>query len=154
MHAPSILPRPIMCPNIMWDIVVRRHGDHSAQLTGVGYFADGAHAGDVGSAIVPINAAQSYVQSLEGFELHALHYSPTSWTFAFHNACWEVLLEQLEGSLAPSPLDLNRIAQRLFNLFYCLPWGRSSFSLAAQLAAHDFGGATRFWESPQNIPDN
>lgn len=136
----------------MCDIVIRRHGEDLTRVTGVGYFSGGARARDPGSVVVPTNPAQSYVESLEGLERCTLNYSTTSRTFAFHNACWEVLLKQLEGLLDPSLLDLDRIVQHLFNLFYCIPWGRSSFSLAAQLAAHDFGGATRFWKSPANIP--
>jgi hypothetical protein len=50
--------------------------------------------------------------------------------------------------LAGSRQEPKRIAELLFNLVFCLPSDR----FHVPFVAHDFGGASKFWNSPEILP--
>lgn len=114
-------------------------------LTGVGFLNDD----DI--LLAPSDEALSYLEApAEGLDSHYLNYNMDTWTFAFHNACWKLLLDQL-STLEVSPLrESDQIGQHLFNFLHCLPSDRHTVSFPA----HDFGGARQFWTSPTRIADS
>ncbi|KAM0191679.1 hypothetical protein ACHAPA_008300 [Fusarium lateritium] len=81
---------------------------------------------------------------------HYLHYSPPTepWIFAFHDACWQILLDKIFPS-SNLEVDPQRVAELLFDHLYCLPYDRSYVSYPY----HDFGGALQFWKSPVDLPE-
>lgn len=115
-------------------LVEALRGRHSASLTGVGFLDD--HA-----LLAPGDASSSYSQSSEALGHHYLGHVLESWAFAFHNACWELLLDQLAAEPA-------HVVQPLFDLLYCLP--SNPFSVTVQ--AHDYGGAATIWGTHTDLP--
>ncbi|OOF91952.1 hypothetical protein ASPCADRAFT_509878 [Aspergillus carbonarius ITEM 5010] len=58
------------------------------------------------------------------------------WTFPFHAACWEILLQRIPEAASNIP----RIASILHGVLYCTPWDAYGFPRPG----HDFGGAAQF----------
>lgn len=134
--------REDQCVSTISGVLVQRwHGHGSAKLTGIGFV-------DLNVLVAPGDSSHSYLESLDGLEHHTLKYCLESWTYAFHDACWEVLLMQLSRASTRPSQDLDLIGRHLFNLLHCLPSDRRSITFPA----HDFGGAFRFWNNPLDIP--
>ena len=79
---------------------------------------------------------------------HRLTYDPTekTWTFAFHEACWQVLLRQVT-SLSALPHKPQEIGENLFKLLYCLPRDdKGRF-----VRHHNFGDAIKLWHPPPTL---
>lgn len=85
------------------------------QLTGVG-FLEWSHF------IFPVDIASSYSASAGVFHRYDVTPNARGSIFLFHEACWVLLLEQVNafqsGNTLPNP---GQVAQQLFNLLHCLP---------------------------------
>ncbi|EWG38453.1 hypothetical protein FVEG_01661 [Fusarium verticillioides 7600] len=159
MHHFCVLCRVILvpCPSSLpgnppkrldWKQEIRAvtsHGGLSAvTLTGVGH--------SDGSALLASSDHDTFYMSPE-HELarHYLNYSPPTriWTFAFHEACWQLLKQKVALS-KDSQAEPQRVAELLFRLLNCLPYDR----FKVPCPNHDFGGALRFWKSPLILPES
>ncbi|KAF5571670.1 hypothetical protein FPANT_13516, partial [Fusarium pseudoanthophilum] len=124
---------------------VTSHGGLSTvALTGVGY--------SNGSALLASSDHDtSYMSPEHELACHYLNYSPPTriWTFAFHEACWQ-LLQQKASLSKDSQAEPQRVAQLLFRLLNCLPYDR----FKVPCPNHDFGGALKFWKSPLILPES
>ncbi|EWY87857.1 hypothetical protein FOYG_09241 [Fusarium oxysporum NRRL 32931] len=124
---------------------VTSHGGLSrVTLTGVGYL-------DASALLASSDHDTSYMSPEDELTLHYLNYSPPTgtWTFAFHEACWQLLLRKVSLS-KENQADPQRIAELLFRLLYCLPYDR----FKVPCPNHDFGGALKFWKSPLILPES
>ncbi|KAH7478393.1 hypothetical protein FOMA001_g9274 [Fusarium oxysporum f. sp. matthiolae] len=124
---------------------VTSHGGLSrVTLAGVGYL-------DASALLASSDHDTSYMSPELELTLHYLNYSPPTgtWTFAFHEACWQLLLRKVSLS-KENQADPQRIAELLFRLLYCLPYDR----FKVPCPNHDFGGALKFWKSPLILPES
>ncbi|KAG5746660.1 hypothetical protein H9Q70_010651 [Fusarium xylarioides] len=124
---------------------VTSHGGLSTvTLTGVGY-SDGS------ALLASGDHDTSYMSPEHDLAWHYLNYSPPTriWTFAFHEACWQLLQQKVSLS-KDSQAEPQRIAELLFRLLNCLPYDR----FKVPCPNHDFGGALKFWKSPLILPES
>ncbi|KAF5004172.1 hypothetical protein FDECE_9310 [Fusarium decemcellulare] len=107
----------------------------SVSLTGIGVLIRPA-------IFAPFDASVSYMDQQRDLMAARLGYTSCSksWAFAFHDACWTILLVQITA-LMGRPQEPQRVAEHLFNLILCLPWDHDR----PRSSTHDFGGALQFW---------
>lgn len=126
-----------------YSVIVSSHGAlPTVTLTGVGYF-------DGSALLASSDHDASYMSPEHELTWHYLNYSPPTgtWTFAFHEACWQLLHQKVSLS-RDSHAEPQRIAELLFRLLYCLPYDR----FKVPCPNHEFAGALNFWKSPLNLP--
>ncbi|KAG5765418.1 hypothetical protein H9Q72_006496 [Fusarium xylarioides] len=124
---------------------VTSHGGLSTvTLTGIGYY-------DGSALLASADHDTSYMSPEHDLAWHYLNYSPPTriWTFAFHEACWQLLQQKVSLS-KDSQAEPQRIAELLFRLLNCLPYDR----FKVPCPNHDFGGALKFWKSPLILPES
>jgi hypothetical protein len=119
--------------------VTRRRGEDWTILTGVGFLREI-------TLLAPANPTTTYVDYKDEFTHYELFRNSESWTFAFHDACWRILLLRLV-ELPSNPLATN-VIRHLFDILHSPPSDRN----AAGYPAYDFGGASQFWEKPYSLP--
>ena len=104
----------------------------TAALTGVGYLNSSREI------IAPQDQRETYqdanISLRSWFPLHDPEL--TTWTFLFHAACWEILLDRLSSN----PSNISEIGAILHSLLHCSTWNRYQ----CLQPGHDFGGATKF----------
>lgn len=120
--------------------VARRRGDDLTILSGVGFLQEL-------TLLAPANPTTTYVDYEDEFAHYGLLDASEMWAFAFHDACWRMLLLKLEN-LPSSALTTDVVSRHLFDILHSLP----SDKYAAACPAHDFGGASQFWQNPINLP--
>ncbi|KAH6900588.1 hypothetical protein B0T10DRAFT_600861 [Thelonectria olida] len=111
--------------------VKSRQGRENPALTGLGFFTNCIRASR--------NPDETYLDNrnhLINFDL--LNMSKSYWTFMFHEECWQLLLAKIRSQPGQETQSAARIAAKLFDVLYCLPWER------VVAPAHDFGGAAYF----------
>lgn len=119
-------------------------GRNSPSLSGVGFLRDSIF-------IASNNAASSYARSHHDLEPQGLGYIHlgNTWGFAFHEACWQILFSRVTSQTEHRP-DMHSVAEKLFDLLYCLPCD----SRQEPFASHDFGGAANCWDAAVYPPES
>jgi hypothetical protein len=131
-------------PDAYWIKVTSHGGLSSVTLTGVGYL-------DASALLASIDHDTSYMSPEHELTWYYLNYSPPTgtWTFAFHEACWQLFLRKVSLS-RNHQTEPQRIAELLFRLLYCFPYDR----FKVPCPNHDFGGALKFRKSPLILPES
>ncbi|KAE8150641.1 hypothetical protein BDV25DRAFT_139639 [Aspergillus avenaceus] len=133
----SFTPGEVPKKELEWDQllrVVQRHDPlDDTLLSGVGYINSDDRI------VAPRYCYHTYRHPLALLDEVIIFYDDADalpWSFVFHEACWDLLLQKVSGSRQ----DPHRLATVLFNVLFCTPWSRYCYLLPG----HDFGGAAQF----------
>lgn len=66
--------------------------------------------------LAPANLTTTYLDYEDEFAHYELLDTSEMWAFAFHDACWRMLLLKL-GDLSSSPLATDVVSRHLFDIF-------------------------------------
>lgn len=112
--------------------LVRSRPDNSPTLTGVGCI-------NVSLQLVAHpDEGVRYTDAPQDWEIYSLRYrSGQSRVFAFHDACWTLLLERAAVREAYS---ISQIVSHLFNILYSTPCDEK----LVWMPGHDYGGVLQF----------
>ncbi|PYI09436.1 hypothetical protein BO78DRAFT_308434 [Aspergillus sclerotiicarbonarius CBS 121057] len=109
-----------------------------ATLGGIGYI------NSLDEIVAPPNAEDSFLDSHAALQSYVPFFDESTghWTFAFHAACWEILLQRIP----PAASNIPRISAILHDILYCTAWDGYCFLRPG----HDFGGAAQFQRAFSN----